>query len=87
MASEGGHSLYAPQSDLEKEIVAILGRNGERVSIERICAGKGLKDLTRAVCELQGCSYTDLSPHEMVERSQAGDAVPKPSPWCAPMPL
>ncbi|MGC6512575.1 MAG: glucokinase [Parvibaculales bacterium] len=73
LSSEGGHSLYAPQNDLEKDIVSILGRNGERVSIERICAGKGLSDLTKAVCELQGYDYVDLSPHEMVERSCAGE--------------
>lgn len=73
LASEGGHSLYAPQGEFEKEIVSILGRDGEKVSIEKICAGNGLQKLTKAVCELTGYEYVELSPHEIVERSCAGE--------------
>lgn len=72
-ATEGGHSIYAPQSDLEKEIVAYIGRDGTPVSVERLCAGKGLKDLTKAICEIKDVPYTDISPHELVERSQSGE--------------
>ncbi len=72
-ATEGGHSIYAPQTDLEKEIVSHIGRDGTPVSVERLCAGKGLKDLTKAICEIKGVPYKDISPHELVERSHAGE--------------
>jgi glucokinase len=41
-ASEGGHADFAPNGELESELRAWLGRDGEHVSYERVCSGMGI---------------------------------------------
>ena len=73
LACEGGHSLFSPRDDTQIEIVKILQRNNPNVSVENFCGGKGLNNLARAVFELQGYSYQELSPHEILEKSENGE--------------
>ena len=73
LACEGGHSLFSPRDDTQIEIVKILQRDNPNVSVENFCGGKGLNNLARAVCELQGYSYQELSPHEILEKSEKGE--------------
>ena len=73
LACEGGHSLFSSRDDTQIEIVKILQRDNPNVSVENFCGGKGLNNLARAVCELQGSSYQELSPHEILEKSENGD--------------
>lgn len=40
--SEGGHVDFAPRTELEAELRAWVARDGEHVSIERVCSGVGL---------------------------------------------
>jgi glucokinase len=47
MASEGGHSDFAPRSDTEIEILRFLKRDLARVSYERVVSGPGLGNLYR----------------------------------------
>jgi glucokinase len=47
MASEGGHSDFAPRNDLEIEILRFLKRELARVSYERVLSGPGLRNLYR----------------------------------------
>ncbi len=70
---EGGHSLFSPRDETQIEIVRILQRDNPNVSVENFCGGKGLNDLAKAVCELQGVAYEQLSPHEIIEKSEAGE--------------
>jgi len=73
LACEGGHSLFSPRDDTQIEIVKILQRNNPNVSVENFCGGKGLNNLARAVFGLQGYSYQELSPHEILEKSENGE--------------
>jgi glucokinase len=41
-ASEGGHTDFAPRTELEAELRDWLAREGEHVSYERVCSGMGL---------------------------------------------
>lgn len=54
MPSEGGHACFAPGDALEDEILRILRRRYDRVSIERLICGPGLLNLHRALAEIDG---------------------------------
>lgn len=54
MPSEGGHASFAPGDAIEDEVLRILRRRYERVSIERLICGPGLLNLHRALAEIDG---------------------------------
>ncbi len=54
MPSEGGHACFAPGDPIEDEILRILRRRYDRVSIERLICGPGLLNLHRALAEIEG---------------------------------
>lgn len=54
MASEGGHACFAPGDALEDEVLRILRRRYDRVSIERLICGPGLLNLHRALAQIDG---------------------------------
>jgi len=43
--SEGGHSDFAPQSEIEIELLRFLKKKYDHVSYDRICSGRGLPDI------------------------------------------
>jgi len=43
--SEGGHSDFAPQSEIEIELLRFLNKKYDHVSYDRICSGRGLPDI------------------------------------------
>jgi glucokinase len=54
MPSEGGHACFAPGDPVEDEVLRILRRRYERVSIERLICGPGLLNMHRALAEIDG---------------------------------
>lgn len=54
MPSEGGHACFAPDDAVEDEVLRILRRRYDRVSIERLICGPGLLNLHRALAEIDG---------------------------------
>ena len=54
MPSEGGHACFAPGDAVEDEVLHILRRRYDRVSIERLICGPGLLNLHRALAEIDG---------------------------------
>ncbi len=54
LPSEGGHASFAPNDALEDEVLRILRRRYDRVSIERLICGPGLLNLHRALAEIDG---------------------------------
>jgi glucokinase len=44
-ASEGGHSDFAPNSEVEIELLETLRKNWEHVSWERVCSGPGIRNI------------------------------------------
>lgn len=49
IATEGGHTDFAPLDGLEAQILDLLRREYLRVSTERICAGPGLNNIYKAL--------------------------------------
>ncbi len=54
MPSEGGHACFPPGDPVEDEILRILRRRYDRVSIERLICGPGLLNMHRALAEIEG---------------------------------
>lgn len=75
VASEGGHVAYSPQSSLELELLQILRRDHDFVSLELISSGKGLPIIHKAVCEIHGQSYEPIAPDLIRERALSGDTI------------
>lgn len=54
LASEGGHTSFAPRNDLEIEVLRFLQRRYDHVSWERLVSGDGLVNLVEALAEIRG---------------------------------
>jgi glucokinase len=69
IASEGGHADFAPQSDLEVELLAYLRREFGHVSYERLLSGPGLFNIYRFLRD----SGFALEPEWLRARMAQGD--------------
>ena len=68
-ASEGGHSDFAPHSDLEIALLQYLKRTHHHVSWERVVSGTGLVNIYKFLC-----AYRDSeTPAWLAGEMQAGD--------------
>jgi len=54
LTGEGGHSAFAPENDIEIEIVRRLTVRYGPVSIERVLSGPGLLNLYQTLAEMAG---------------------------------
>lgn len=54
LPSEGGHACFAPGDPTEDELLRILRRRYDRVSIERLICGPGLLNMHKALAEIEG---------------------------------
>lgn len=54
MATEGGHSDFAPLDAIEDQILAQLRQRYRRVSVERIVSGPGLTDIYQTLAQIEG---------------------------------
>lgn len=54
VATEGGHASFAPSDPLEIEVLKILQRRFDHVSIERVLSGPGIENLHSALGEIEG---------------------------------
>jgi glucokinase len=52
--SEGGHADFAPIDTLEDEILTQLRKRHNRVSVERLVSGPGLKNIYEALAAIEG---------------------------------
>ena len=75
IASEGGHVAYSPQSSLELEILQILRRERDFISLELVSSGKSLPVVHKAVCEIHGEPYEPIAPDLIRESALSGDDV------------
>lgn len=73
LATEGGHAAFAPDDDVEMEILGRLGRKYGRVSIERVLCGQGLSDLHQVLGEIEGRGPSVLSQEDVTRLALAGD--------------
>ena len=66
LPAQGGHSDFAPNSDLEIEILTILKKQfGGHVAVERILSGPGIVNLYKALCQINGKDAIFNSPSEI----------------------
>ena len=71
LPSEGGHACFAPNDMVEDEVLRILRRRYERVSIERLICGPGLVNLHRALAEIDGRDTHIDDPAEITRQALA----------------
>jgi len=65
LPAQGGHSDFAPNSDLEIEILTILKKQFGHVAVERILSGPGIVNLYKALCQINGGEAQFHSPSEI----------------------
>lgn len=70
VATEGGHVSFAPTTQRERRVWEFLRGDEQHVCVEHILSGTGIVNIYSA---LAGAS-TDLTPDEISQRAQAGDA-------------
>jgi glucokinase len=71
--TEGGHQSYAPVSEREADVLALLKRGMEHVSFETLVSGPGLDRFYRAVCALDGIGVRLSGAPEIGPAAVAGD--------------
>ena len=69
LPSEGGHVSFAPQDAVEDEILRILRRRYDRVSVERLICGPGLVNLHRTLAEIDGRPTDIDDPAEITRKA------------------
>ena len=76
MAAEGGHAAFAPNDDVESEVLRILSRKYNwQVSTERVLSGPGLQNLHEALNEIEGVSEAPCDPSEITARALTGEKI------------
>ncbi|WP_425409839.1 glucokinase [Hyphococcus sp.] len=72
VATEGGHVSFAPRTDEEFEIKKFIAREHPRVSVERILSGRGLVNIHRALCAVEGTQRVSLQANEITKAAIEG---------------
>jgi glucokinase len=76
LTGEGGHAGFAPEDDIEVEILRRLNKRGiERVSVEQVLSGPGLLNLYRALGEIGGAPAPIDTPDQVTKAGLAGDGL------------
>ena len=79
ITGEGGHVGFAPESDLQVELLTVLRGRFERVSAERLVAGSGIENIYTALLEIRGEAAEPLRAAQIFEAAgspgNAYDAV------------
>ena len=65
--TEGGHVTFAPDNDLEIEILKFITQEHGRVSVERVLSGQGLINLHRALCAISDTPCEPMQASEITE--------------------
>lgn len=73
LSSEGGHHGFAPETELQLNVLSVLRKQFSRVSDERLLSGPGLENIYRAVQEVNGQPVVKRSAAEIFERADAFD--------------
>jgi glucokinase len=68
VATEGGHTAFAPQTSFEAEILKQLQNEHGYVSFERVASGIGIASVYRACLTIAGLDAIDRSAAEIVAR-------------------
>ncbi|MGV8900135.1 MAG: glucokinase [Burkholderiaceae bacterium] len=69
LRGEGGHATFSPANQREVDILALVRRDSNHVSCERLVSGSGLIPLYRAIAALQGIEPEALSTAQISARA------------------
>ncbi|MXP67289.1 glucokinase [Pantoea sp. Aalb] len=75
LPGEGGHVDFAPNSEEEVDILAVLRKDLGHVSAERILSGSGLVNLYSAIVKADGREAKLLKPQDVTERALHGICI------------
>jgi len=75
LPTEGGHVDFAPNDELEIEILRLLWREYPHVSPERLVSGPGIALLYQTLRTIAGLSGSTATPAEVVEMAVTGSCV------------
>jgi glucokinase len=73
LTTEGGHASFAPNDEVESELLKILRARFGRVSIERILSGPGLQNLYSGLAEYYGAPAEAPAPEEITRQALSGE--------------
>jgi len=71
LAAEGGHSGFAPQNELEREILEYTARSHKFVAAETLICGPGMMRLYEAMCQIHDEPMLFKKPDEIVAAAEA----------------
>lgn len=74
-SGEGGHQAWAAQTREETELLHILQKSHDFVSIELVSSGQGMDTVHAAICERNGVAYHVMPPADILEAAHAGDPI------------
>ncbi len=75
LTGEGGHAAFAPANRREWALTEKLRETHDHVSRELVLSGSGLNAVHKALCEIDGVSWEELRPGEIMTRAEAGDRI------------
>jgi len=73
--AEGGHSAFAPEDEVEIEILRRLTARFGEVSIERVVSGPGLFNLYQALADMAGKPASLTAPDQVTHAGLAGPGL------------
>ena len=71
VATEGGHATFAPRTELEMDVARILAREYGFVSWERLLSGRGLVNIHRALCQIEGVPWPGHRPEAVTAEAMS----------------
>ena len=70
---EGGHSSFAPNTDIEVELLQFLRKKHDHVSNERIVSGSGIEEIFKFILSRQGKQSSRMKAPEIGEKALLGE--------------
>ena len=72
ITGEGGHQGFAPESQVQMDMLTALREQYDRVSYERLVSGPGMENIYWALTRIHGEKQTQLSAAEIFARAENG---------------
>lgn len=73
VSTQGGHVAFAPHDDEEIAVLRFIARSYGRVSIERLLSGRGLANIYRALCAVDGTLFAAVKAEEIGQAALKGE--------------
>ncbi len=73
LPGEGGHASFAPNDELEQQVLSILMKKYGHVSVERLVSGPGLLELYQAICQIKDVEIKCQVPADVTDAALKGD--------------